>query len=195
MAIKACEILGLNKKKISKCISKLKSVKGRLELVKEYPDNTKVFIDFAHTPDAINSAIASLKTHFKKDVTIIFGCGGERDKRKREKMGKIVNSLCNKIYVTDDNPRREKPKLIRKAIMKHIKKEKVIEVGNRTSAVHLAIKNSIPNEIILIAGKGHENIQDYGRKKYKISDFEIIKRFKNKKDKTKKQSIPNKIIF
>ena len=122
-----------------------------------------------------------LKTHFKKDVTIIFGCGGERDKRKREKMGKIVNSLCNKIYVTDDNPRREKPKLIRKAIMKHIKKEKVIEVGNRTSAVHLAIKNSIPNEIILIAGKGHENIQDYGKKKYKISDFEIIKRFKNKK--------------
>ena len=87
MAIKACEILGLNKKKISKCISKLKSVKGRLELVKEYPDNTKVFIDFAHTPDAINSAIASLKTHFKKDVTIIFGCGGERDKRKREKDG------------------------------------------------------------------------------------------------------------
>ena len=96
-------------------------------------------------------------------------------KRKREKMGKIVNSLCNKIYVTDDNPRREKPKLIRKAIMKHIKKEKVIEVGNRTSAVHLAIKNSISNEIILIAGKGHEDIQDYGRKKYKISDFEIIK--------------------
>ena len=186
MAIKACEILGLNKKKISKCISKLKSVKGRLELVKEYPDNTKVFIDFAHTPDAINSAIDSLKTHFKKDVTIIFGCGGERDKRKREKMGKIVNSLCNKIYVTDDNPRREKPELIRKAIMKHIKKEKVVEVGNRTSAVHLAIKNSVPNEIILIAGKGHEDIQDYGRKKYKISDFEIIKRFKNKKDKTKK---------
>ena len=140
MAIKACEILGLNKKKIFKCISKLKSVKGRLELVKEFPDKTKVFIDFAHTPDAINSAIASLKTHFKKDVTIIFGCGGERDKSKRKKMGKIVNNLCNKIFVTDDNPRREKPELIRKAIIKHIKKEKVLEIGNRISAVHLAIK-------------------------------------------------------
>ena len=63
---------------------KLKSVKGRLELVK-FPDQTKVFIDFAHTPDAIYSAISSLKTHYKKDVTIVFGCGGERDKNKRKK--------------------------------------------------------------------------------------------------------------
>ena len=187
MAIKACEILGLNKKKISKNISKLKSVKGRLELVKEFPDQTKIFIDFAHTPDAIYSAISSLKTHFKKDVTIVFGCGGERDKNKRKKIGKIVNSLCNKIFITDDNPRREKPRLIRKAIIKYIKKEKVIEVGNRISAINLAIKESNPNEIILIAGKGHEDIQDYGKKKYKISDFKIIKSLKIKKNKTKKK--------
>ena len=84
MAIKACEIIGLNKKKIFKCISKLKSVKGRLELVKEFPDKTRVFIDFAHTPDAINSAITSLKTHFKKDVTIVFGCG-EKETKVKEK--------------------------------------------------------------------------------------------------------------
>ena len=116
-------------------------------------------------------------------------------KEKEKKMGKIVNSLCNKIYVTDDNPRREKPKLIRKAIMKHIKKEKVIEVGNRTSAVHLAIKNSISNEIILIAGKGHENIQDYGRKNIKSLILKLLKDLKIKKIKQKKQSISNKIIF
>ena len=187
MAIKACEIIGLNKKKISKCISKLKSVKGRLELAKEFPDQTKVFIDFAHTPDAIYSAISSLKTHYKKDVTIVFGCGGERDKSKRKKIGKIVNSLCNKVFITDDNPRKENPKLIRKALIKHIKKEKVIEIGNRTSAVHLAIKESNPKEIILIAGKGHEDTQDYGKKKYKISDINIIKNFKIKKNKTKKE--------
>ncbi len=188
MAIKACEIIGLSKKKISKCISKLKSVKGRLELVKEFPDQTKIFIDFAHTPDAINSAISSLKTHYKKDVTIVFGCGGERDKSKRKKIGKIVNGLCNKIFVTDDNPRREKPELIRKAIIKHIKKEKVVEEGNRVFAVHSAIKYSNPNEIILIAGKGHEDIQDYGKKKYKISDFKIVKSLKIKKNKKKKET-------
>ena len=187
MAIKACEVLGLNKKKISKCIGKLKSVKGRLELVKEFPNKTKVFIDFAHTPDAIYSAISSLKNHYKKDITIVFGCGGERDKSKRKKMGKIVNSLCNKIIVTDDNPRREKPRLIRKAIIKHIKKEKVIEIGNRILAVQFAIEKSNPKEIILIAGKGHEDIQDYGKKKYKISDFTIVKNYKIKKNKSKKE--------
>ena len=187
MAIKACEILGLNKKKISKSIKKLKSIRGRLELVKEFPDQTKVFIDFAHTPDAISTAIISLKKHYKKDITIVFGCGGERDKNKRAKIGKIVNKLCNKIFVTDDNPRKENPQSIRKAIIKNIKKDKVFEIGNRTSAIHSAIKQSNPNEIILIAGKGHEDVQDYGDKKFKISDYKIVKDLKLKKNKFKKK--------
>ena len=185
MAIKACEILGLSKKNISRCINKLKSVKGRLELVREFPDQTKVFIDFAHTPDAIKTAINSLKTQYDKDITIVFGCGGERDKRKREKMGKIVNILCHKIFVTDDNPRRENPKNIRKAIIKNIKREKVFEIPNRTFAIRSAIKQSRLNEIILIAGKGHEEFQDYGKKKIKISDYEIVKNIKIKKNNLK----------
>ena len=185
MAAKACEIIGLNKKKISKCFKKLKNVKGRVELVKEYPDQTKVFIDFAHTPEAIKTVINSLKNHFKRDVTIVFGCGGERDKNKRKKIGKIVNKLCNKIFVTDDNPRNERPETIRQAIIKHIKKEKVTEIGNRTLAIHSAIKNSGPKEIILLAGKGHEDTQDYGKKKLKISDFKIVKDLKFKKNNNK----------
>ena len=185
MAIKASQIIGLNKKKISKCINKIKSVKGRLELVKEYPDQTKVFIDFAHTPDAIKNALISLKKHYKKDITIVFGCGGERDKNKREKIGKIVSTLCDKIFVTDDNPRKENPAIIRKTIIKHIKNKNVIEIGNRSLAIHSAIKESIPNEIILIAGKGHEEIQDYGTKKLKISDYRIIRELKVNKNKSK----------
>ena len=187
MAIKACEILGLNKRKISSCINKLKSVKGRMELVKEFPNQTKVFVDFAHTPEAINTAVNSLKKHYEKDITIVFGCGGERDKVKREKMGKIANKLCKKIFITDDNPRRENPAAIRKSIIKYIKKDKVIEIGNRTTAIHTAIRQSNPNEIILIAGKGHEDYQDYGKKKLKISDFEIVRNFKIKKNKSKKE--------
>ncbi len=187
MAIKASEILGLNKKKIFKCLNKVKSVRGRLELVKRFPDQTKVFIDFAHTPDAINTAVTSLKSYYKKKITIVFGCGGERDKNKRKKMGKIVNRHCDKIFITDDNPRREKPEIIRKAIIKYIKKEKVTEIGNRSLAIHSAIKQSKPNEIILIAGKGHEDTQDYGKKKFKISDFKIVKDFKIKKNKSKRE--------
>ncbi len=194
MAIKACEIIGLNKKKISKCISKIEPVKGRLELVKEFPNQTKVFVDFAHTPDAIKNAIISLKKHFKKNITIVFGCGGERDKKKRSQIGKIVNNLCDRIYVTDDNPRNENPKQIRKEIIKNIKKEKVTDIGNRTIAIHTAINQS-NNEIVLVAGKGHEEFQHYKNKKIKISDFKIINKLKFKKKKSKKQICVEKNVF
>ena len=185
MAIKSCELIGLNKKRINKCLDRLKSVKGRLELVKTYSNDIKVFIDFAHTPDAIKNAICSLKDHYKKNITIVFGCGGERDKDKRDKIGKIVNKLCNKIYVTDDNPRNEKPELIRKTILKNIKKENTFEIGNRKTAITTAIKNSNFNEIILIAGKGHENTQDYGKFKINISDYQIVKNIKISKNRLK----------
>ena len=85
MAIIASELCGLSQNKISKCLGKLKNVKGRMELVRVFPDNTKIFIDFAHTPEAISSAINALKLHYKKKITIVFGCGGERDKDKRKK--------------------------------------------------------------------------------------------------------------
>ena len=183
MAIKACEIIGLNKNKITKSINKIKSVKGRLELVRKFKDNSKVYVDFAHTPDAINTAVTSLKKHYKTNVTIVFGCGGERDKNKRGKIGKLTDKICNKIYITDDNPRGENPKLIRKSIIKHINKKKVTEIGSRYKAIHSAIRDSNPNEVILIAGKGHEDIQDYGKKKYKVSDFNIVKEFKTKEKK------------
>ena len=182
MAIATSELCGLNRKKISKSIGKLKNVKGRLELVKTFQNGTKVFVDFAHTPEAISIAIDALKSHFRKNITIVFGCGGERDKDKRKKIGKIVNKACKKIYVTDDNPRNENPKKIRKSILKYIEKAKVTEIGNRTKAINEAIKNSRPNEVILIAGKGHEDIQDYGKTKIKISDFKIINRTKIKKN-------------
>ena len=112
MAIKACEIIGL-KKKIIKCLNKIKSVKGRLELVKEFKDQTKVFIDFAHTPDAIKTAITSLKTHFKKDVTIVFGCGGERDKNKRKKLEKLLTNYVVK-YLLRMIIQEEKPEVNQK---------------------------------------------------------------------------------
>ena len=87
-------------------------------------------------------------------------------------------------YVTDDNPRREKPEKIRKAILRYIKKEKVFEIPNRSFAIRTAIKQSSSNEIILVAGKGHEEFQDYGRKKIKISDFQIVKKIKINKNKS-----------
>ena len=152
-----------------------------MELVRTFKGNRKAFIDFAHTPDAIKNAINTLKSSFKNNITIVVGCGGERDKSKRGKIGKIINNLCDKIYITDDNPRSESPKKIRKSIIKKINRRKVFNIGNRSEAINAAIKNSKPNEIILIAGKGHEDIQDYGTKKIKISDHRILSSINDRK--------------
>ena len=168
-----CEILGLKEKSILKAITKLKSVKGRLELVKILNNNSKVFVDFAHTPQAVETVVKTLKDHYKENLTIVIGCGGERDVGKRSKIGKIINKLCDKIYVTDDNPRNENPKTIRKRIIKFLTKGNYKEIGNRALAIKDAMISSKPDEIILIAGKGHEETQIYGKKIFKVSDQKL----------------------
>ena len=179
-------------------IGKLKNVKGRLELVKIFPNGTKVFVDFAHTPEAISTAIDALNSHFGKNITIVFGCGGERDKDKRKKIGKIVNKACKKIYVTDDNPRNENPKKIRSELLKHITKSKASDIGNRRLAIKKAIENAEPGEIILVAGKGHEEEQIYKNKILKVSDKKIIRKINIKSkmiSKKKLNYLQNRLIL
>jgi len=181
MAILASKTCGLKVENIFEKIQKIKSVEGRLQLIRTLPNKSKIFLDYAHTPDALKNAILSLREHFQKKITVIFGCGGERDKSKRRLMGQVAKKYCEKIYVTDDNPRNENAKKIRKDIMKGLKKSKAKEIGNRKKAILYALKNSDPYEIILIAGKGHETYQDLGKRKIFLSDKKIIKNFKNKK--------------
>ena len=125
MSINAAQLCGLKEKLIYSSIPKLKDVSGRLELAKVYNNNIKVFIDYAHTPDALQEVIKSIKKTYNNNISLVFGCGGERDFKKRPLMAKIAKSFCNKIYVTDDNPRNENPKKIRNQIIKHIQKDKV----------------------------------------------------------------------
>jgi murE/murF fusion protein len=174
MSILAAKVCGLNKEIIRSSIKKIKSVNGRLQQIKILPNKAKVIIDYAHTPEALRAALKTLRDNFKENITLVFGCGGERDFKKRSIMAKIANKFCDKIYVTDDNPRYENPKKIRKEIAKYLTKKKCLEIGNRTMAIKHAIKNSKPFEIILIAGKGHETTQDYGNKIFHISDKKII---------------------
>ena len=180
MAILAAKVCGLKIEKIFNKINKIQSVEGRLHLIKTLPNKSKVFLDYAHTPEALEKAIISLREHFHKKITILFGCGGERDKTKRRLMGQVAKKYCDKIYITDDNPRKENAKKIRKEIMKVLKKSSAKEIGDRKKAIIYAMKNSDPYEIILIAGKGHETYQDLGNKKIFFSDKNIIKNFKNK---------------
>ena len=181
MAILASKVCGLKIEKVFKKLEGIKSVNGRLELINTLPNKSKIFLDYAHTPDALKNAILSLREHFQKKITVIFGCGGERDKAKRKQMGKIAKEYCDKIYITDDNPRNENPKKIRYEIMKGLKNSFAKEIPGRRKAITYALKNSDPNEIILIAGKGHETYQDLGKRKIFLSDKAIVKNFKNKK--------------
>ena len=143
--------------------------------MKNLPNKSRVFIDFAHTPDALLTVIKALKENCRSKISLVFGCGGERDIKKRKKMAKIAQKYCDKIYVTDDNPRRENPKKIRKDITRELDNKNYFEIGNRSKAIEFAIQNSLPNELILVAGKGHETTQDYGNKIINISDKSIIK--------------------
>ncbi|MDC0200296.1 redoxin domain-containing protein, partial [Candidatus Pelagibacter sp.] len=114
--------------KIIDLMSEIKPVEGRLENVGNIKNNSKVILDYAHTPDALKHTLESIKEQFShSSITIVFGCGGDRDKKKRSIMGKIANNYCDKIFLTDDNPRYENPKKIRNQIKKKISRSKLVE--------------------------------------------------------------------
>jgi len=180
MSVLAAIYCGIDKNKIFKQIHKIKPVPGRLECVASLNNNSNVIVDFAHTPDALEQSLIALKKQFNKKIILVFGCGGDRDKKKRFLMGKIAEKHCRKIFITDDNPRNESPKKIRKAIKMGCKKLSV-DIGNRKKAIQKGLKELGPNEILLVAGKGHENTQDYGNKIINFSDKKIIKELIDKK--------------
>jgi murE/murF fusion protein len=175
MAVIASIKSSINIKDIISVIPKIKSVEGRFEKVGKIKNNSKVILDYAHTPDALKTCLKNIKEQFPgKKIILVFGCGGNRDQNKRAKMGKIADLLSDKIYLTDDNPRLEQPSKIRKDIKKGIKKQKVLEFSNRAKAIGEAIKHLNTGEILLVAGKGHEKVQEIGLKKVFFSDKKNI---------------------
>ena len=175
MAIIAAKKSNLELDKIIKVIPKIKPVNGRFEKIGKIKNNSKVILDYAHTPEALKTCILNLRDQFKdKKISLLFGCGGNRDQDKRSKMGKIASDYSDTIYLTDDNPRFENPKKIRSEIKKGIKNKNIIEISNRAKAISVAIENLNSGEILLIAGKGHEKIQDLGKRKIRFSDKQFI---------------------
>ena len=125
-AIIAAYLSKLEINKILKSIQKIKPINGRLENVGNLKNNSKIILDYAHTPNALQTAILNIKEEFPlSKISLVFGCGGNRDKDKRSEMGAIAKKYCDNIYLTDDNPRSENPKLIRNQIKKRFKKQKI----------------------------------------------------------------------
>jgi len=155
---------------ITQILSVIKNINnppGRLEKVVNNK-NLNIFVDYAHTPDALKNVLIS-KTKNNLKPNLIFGCGGNRDQSKRSKMGFIANKYANKVYVTDDNPRLENPALIRMQILSKCKKG--YEISNRKNAIFTAIQDLNKNQILIIAGKGHEKKQI---NKFSIKKFDDI---------------------
>ena len=209
MSILAAHESDLDFENIIKAVHRIKPVEGRLEKIGNIRNNSKVILDYAHTPEALQLALSNLKEQFPlSKLNLVFGCGGNRDFKKRFKMGKIADKYADKIYLTDDNPRKESPLKIRKDIKKGIKKKDIEELPNRKLAIHKSIQNLKTGEILLVAGKGHEKTQDYGTKKLFFSDKKTILnsiKFKNKylskdiklniiKEKTNTQ-LPNNLVI
>ncbi|MFR5876974.1 MAG: UDP-N-acetylmuramoyl-L-alanyl-D-glutamate--2,6-diaminopimelate ligase [Eubacterium sp.] len=152
--------LGIDFESTLIAISKSQGVKGRIEVVPTETDYT-VIIDYAHSPDGLENIISSLKEIAEGRVVTLFGCGGDRDRTKRPKMGKIAADLSDFCVVTSDNPRSENPSKIIEDILEGMKDSKTpyTVVENRKEAIAWAMNNARPKDIILLAGKGHETYQ------------------------------------
>jgi len=197
-AIVAAYLSNLKIKDILKSIEKIKPINGRLEKIGNIKNKSQVILDYAHTPDALKTVLENLKDQFpNKKISLVFGCGGDRDKTKRFLMGKIADRFCDKIYITDDNPRTENPKLIRAEIrrgIKNIKSKNVLDISDRKIAIKNAILNLESSEILLVAGKGHETTQIYEKKIRFFSDRDIILSSIKNKNKDLSKNIKLNII-
>lgn len=143
-------------------VARLQPVRGRLERAVITATGAPVYVDYAHTPDALESAIAALRPHVSGKLVTVFGAGGDRDQGKRGPMGEVASRLSDRVIVTDDNPRGEDPALIRAAIMAETGNN-ALDIGDRREAIRHAIDQAEGDDIILVAGKGHEKGQIIGR--------------------------------
>ena len=141
-------------------LPRLPGVPGRMQLVGESPGGAPVFVDYAHTPDAMRSVLTALRPHAERRLAIVFGAGGDRDRGKRGLMGGVAAELADRVYVTDDNPRGENPTEIRRAILAAA--PDAIEIGDRRAAILAAIADLRRGDVLVIAGKGHETGQIVG---------------------------------
>ncbi|MDR0491067.1 MAG: UDP-N-acetylmuramoyl-L-alanyl-D-glutamate--2,6-diaminopimelate ligase [Oscillospiraceae bacterium] len=177
-AVSASLLLGFGIESVAAALRTCSNVKGRSEVVPTESDAT-VLIDYAHTPDALEKIIKAAREFSNGRVVTLFGCGGDRDKIKRPLMGGIAAMYSDFVVVTSDNPRTEEPGLIISDIVAGMENTKtpyrVIE--NRREAIHWALGNSMPGDILILAGKGHETYQIFGKEKRHFDEREVVAEF------------------
>jgi len=174
-AIAATHILtGKKLEDVVEVVDNFAGVSGRMEQVCEAPN---VIVDFAHTPDGMQQVLNALK---EKELLVVFGAGGDRDKLKRPMMGKVAASLAKKVYITSDNPRNEDPELIAQDIMDGIDDKGIVTMElNRKKAIEMALDDQEDDEVVVILGKGDESFQIIYDEKFPFDDREVVKKLLN----------------
>ena len=174
-AIAICSHFTTDKEKIEKALLDI-SVKGRVEMVK-ISERFTLMIDYAHNAMSLESLLDCLREYNPKRLVVLFGCGGNRSKDRRFEMGEVASNMADFTIVTSDNPRFEKPEDILNDIITGIKKGpgKYIDILDRKEAIRYAIKNSQDGDVIVLAGKGHEDYQEIEGVKYPMDERDLIK--------------------
>jgi UDP-N-acetylmuramoyl-L-alanyl-D-glutamate--2,6-diaminopimelate ligase len=175
-AISTAITLGVPLVKAADSLRYCRGVKGRAEVVPTGRDFT-VIIDYAHTPDGLENILQTLREFVKGRLITVFGCGGDRDRKKRPIMGSMAEKYSDICVVTSDNPRTEDPEDIISDILQGMtKKDKQVIIPNRVEAIGYAIKNARAGDVILLAGKGHETYQEINGVKYPMDEREIVRK-------------------
>ncbi|MEW6101419.1 MAG: UDP-N-acetylmuramoyl-L-alanyl-D-glutamate--2,6-diaminopimelate ligase [Candidatus Omnitrophota bacterium] len=160
---------------VKSALDKFSSVPGRLEKI-PFPGGFSVFVDYAHTEDALENILKTLRLFSKNKVIVVFGCGGERDRSKRPKMGEVVSRLADYAIITNDNPRCEDPEEIIRGIKGGIKRDNFCVIHDRYEAIKKSLSLACFGDIVLIAGKGHENYQILRDRTIHFDDRETVAR-------------------
>ena len=178
-----CLAVGFDLETIATGLSALKAIPGRLERI-DWDGDFCVFIDYAHTEDALKSVLSTLKSLCKGKLSVVFGCGGDRDRTKRPRMAKAAEQLADSVVVTSDNPRTERPEDIISEIVagfENPNSQKIKIEPDRKKAIELALKAATKDDIVLIAGKGHETYQIIGKKKINFCDKAVALEYLRKR--------------
>ncbi len=173
-AIGLLQAAGLSDVALLRSLPRLRGVPGRLEKIGMSKTGAPIFIDYAHTPAALENILKTLRPHTAKKLHVVFGCGGDRDAGKRPEMGALASKFADSVIVTDDNPRGENAAAIRAAILAKAPKAK--EIPDRAAAIAAAIQNLQAGDVLVVAGKGHETTQIIGNQTLPFNDADEIRK-------------------
>ena len=168
--------LGVPLEQAAEILRTVPHVKGRVEVVPTPGKDYTILIDYAHSPDGLENVLSSVRGFAKGRTVAVFGCGGDRDRTKRPKMGRIAAELADFVIVTSDNPRTEEPLAIIQEILTGMEGTATpyVVVENRIEAIHYAMDHAQPGDVVVLCGKGHETYQIIGHEKRHLDEREVV---------------------